>query len=182
MERAIQLIADCAEAKSRHREDQEQEVESRRKLEQEKQLEEMRMETRKHFEKKEEKKEEDPKAKLPKLVISKFEGTALDWLRFWNQFETEIDQQDHISSVTKYSYLKEFLLPHVRKLVDSLPFTSEGYSRAKAILQAKFGKPTVVANAHINCIISLLVVLDLTQIRFMTFMRNQCQVYKLWEQ
>ena len=134
MERAIQLIADCAEAKSRHREDQEQEVESRRKLEQEKQLEEMRMETRKHFEKKEEKKEEDPKAKLPKLVISKFEGTALDWLRFWNQFETEIDQQDHISSVTKYSYLKEFLLPHVRKLVDSLPFTSAGYSRAKAFL------------------------------------------------
>ena len=62
---------------------------------------------RKHFEKKEGKKK-DPKAKLPKLVISKFEGTALDWFRFWNQFETEIDQQDRISPVTKYSYLKEF--------------------------------------------------------------------------
>ena len=113
---------------------------------------------KKQFEKKEEKKKEDPKAKLPKLRISKFEGTALDWFRFWNQFETEIDQQDHKSSVTKYSYLKEFLLPHVRKLVDSLPFTSEGYSHAKAILQAKFGKPTVVANSHINCIILLPVV------------------------
>ena len=72
---------------------------------------------RKLFEKKEGKNKEDPKVKLPKLVISKFEGTALDWFRFWNQFETEIDQQDHISPVTKYSYLKEFLLPHVRKLV-----------------------------------------------------------------
>ena len=60
-----------------------------------------------------------------------------------------------MSSVTKYSYLKEFLLPHVCKLVDSLPFTCEGYSHAKAILQAKFGKPTVVPNAHTNCIISL---------------------------
>ena len=113
---------------------------------------------RKQFEKKEGKKKEYSEAKLSKLVISKFEGTALDWFRFWNQFETEIDQQDHISPVTKYSYLKEFLLPHVRKLVDSLPFTSEGYSRAKAILQAKFSKPTVVANAHINCIISLPIV------------------------
>ena len=109
---------------------------------------------RKQFEKKEGKKKY-PKAKLPKLVISKFEGTALDWFRFRNQIETEIDQQNHISPVTKYSYLKEFLLPYVRKLVDSLPFLSEGYSRAKAVLQANFGKPTVVANAHINCIISL---------------------------
>ena len=82
----------------------------------------------------------------------------MDGFSFWNQFETGIGQQDHISPVTKYSYLKEFLLPHVRKLVDSLPFTSEGYSRAKTILQAKFGKPTVVANAHINCIISLPIV------------------------
>ena len=97
LKRAMQLLADSEEAKSRRREDQEQEVEFRRKLEQEKQLEEMRMEMRKQFEKKEGKKKEDPKAKLPKLVISKFECTALDWFRFWNQFETEIDQQDHIS-------------------------------------------------------------------------------------
>ena len=92
------------------------------------------------------------------MVISKFEGTALDWFRLWNQFETEIDQQDHISPVTKYSYLKAFLIPHVHKLVDTLPFLSEGYSCAKAILQAKFGKPTVVANPYINCITSLRVV------------------------
>ena len=46
-------------------------------------------------------------------------------------------------------------MPHVCKLVDSLPFTSEGYSRAKAILQTKFGKTIVVANTHINCFITL---------------------------
>ena len=74
LERAIQLLADCEEAKSRRREDQEQEVEFRTKLEQEKQLEGMRMEMRKQFEKKKRKNKEDPKAKLPKLVISKFEG------------------------------------------------------------------------------------------------------------
>ena len=136
LERAIQLLADCEEAKSRRKEDDKQEVESRRKLEQEKQLEEMRIDMRKQFEKKEGKKKEIPKAKLPKLVISKFEGTALDWFRFWNQIETETVQQGHISPVTKYSYLREFLLPRVRKLVDSLPFSSEGYFRAKAILQA----------------------------------------------
>jgi len=28
-----------------------------------------------------------PKVKLPKLVITKFQGTHLDWKRFWEQFE-----------------------------------------------------------------------------------------------
>ena len=111
LERAIKLLADSAEAKSRRREDQEQEVEFRRKLEQEKQLEEMRMKMRKQFEKKEGKKKEDPKAKLPKLVISKFEGTALDWFRFWNQFETEIDQQDHISLLQNIHIWRSFYYP-----------------------------------------------------------------------
>ena len=43
-------------------------------------------------------------------------------------------------------------------MVDSFPFTSEVYSRNKAILQAKFGERRVVANAHINCIVSLPIV------------------------
>ena len=66
----------------------------------------------------------------------------------------QIDKQD-ISPVTKFSYLNEFLFPLVRKLIDNLPFTPEGYSRAKSILVSTYGKPTVVANAHIKCITSL---------------------------
>ena len=45
-------------------------------------------------------------AKLPKLEITKFQGTFLDWMRFWNQFETEIDKAK-LTQVAKFSYLKE---------------------------------------------------------------------------
>ena len=69
LKRTIPLLADSEEEESRRREDQEQVVGFRRKLEQEKQLEEMRMEMRKQFKKKEEKKKVDPKGKPPKLVI-----------------------------------------------------------------------------------------------------------------
>ena len=51
-------------------------------------------------------------AKLPKLVITKFQGTYLDWIRFWNQFETEIDKAN-LTQVAKFSYLKELLVPSV---------------------------------------------------------------------
>ena len=32
--------------------------------------------------------------KLPKLVITKFDGTFLDWFPFWNQFESENDKAE----------------------------------------------------------------------------------------
>ena len=70
--------------------DQEQEENFRRRYEKEMRLEEMRMEMRKKYVDSEGKKSasESNKVKLPKLVISKFKGTALDWFRIWNQFET----------------------------------------------------------------------------------------------
>ena len=70
-------------------------------------------------------------AKLPKLEISKFQGTFLDWIRFWNQFETEIDK-------AKLSYLKELVVPSVPASIDRLPFTTQGYERAKHILKTKY--------------------------------------------
>ena len=93
-------------------------------------------------------------AKLSKLEISKFQGTFLEWTRFWNQFETEIDKAK-LTQVAKFSYLKELLVPSVRASVDGLPFTTEGYERAKHILKTKYGKFSEVANAHMQCIIGL---------------------------
>ena len=52
------------------------------------------------------KRKQQSRVKLPKLVISKFQGTHIDWQRFWSQFETEINKSD-IPQVTKFSYLKE---------------------------------------------------------------------------
>ena len=91
------------------------------------------------------------KVKLPKLEITKFIGTHLDWTRFWNQFSVKIGSS-RLASLTKLSYLKEFLEP---KIIDGLTFTSEGYNRAKSILEGKYGKPSKVANAHIQSIINL---------------------------
>ena len=103
------------------------------------------------------KREQQSRVKLPKLVISKFQGTHIDWQRFWSQFETEIDKSD-IPQVTKFSYLKEAVVVKVRSTIDGLPLTTEGYERAKQILKTRYGKPSEVANAHIQNIISLPIV------------------------
>ena len=62
-----------------------------------------------------------PQEKFPKLTMSKFWGTHLDWQRFWSQFEWEIDRTE-FAQVTKFNFLNEMLKPKVRVLVDGLPF------------------------------------------------------------
>ena len=93
-------------------------------------------------------------AKLPKLVITKFSGELTDWLRFWNQFEAEIDRLE-VAAVTKFSYLKELVDPKVKTAIDGLPFTTEGYGRAKNILKTKYGQTSEIVTAYIQNIMAL---------------------------
>ena len=73
------------------------------------------------------------------------------------QFEVEIDKSD-IGQVAKFSYLKKLLVPKVRAVIDGLPFNSKGYTRVKNILMTKYGNPSEVADAHIQCIMGLPVI------------------------
>ena len=93
-------------------------------------------------------------AKLPKLVISKFGGNYQDWQRFWGQFTEAIDKTN-IASITKFTYLCELLDPKIKHVVDSLPFTTEGYNRAKAVLQERYGKESEIVKSYIKEIMAL---------------------------
>ena len=85
-------------------------------------------------------------AKLPKLVMTKFKGSYTDWRWFWGKY-TESIEKSGLASITKFSYLRELLSDNVRREVESLPFTSEGYNRASAILKEKYGNKSEIVKA-----------------------------------
>ena len=91
-------------------------------------------------------------AKMPKLVITKFAGTPQDWVRFWGQFDSQINKSA-VDEVTKFSYLKELVEIKVRKFIDGLPFTSEGYLKAVDILKKRYGQPSEVVSAYVRAIL-----------------------------
>ena len=76
-------------------------------------------------------------AKLQKLEISKFQGTFLDWMRFRNQFETEIDKSK-LTQVAKFSHLK-VTGNSDRASIDGLPSQPKGMNGQKV-----FSKPSMV--------------------------------------
>ncbi len=65
-------------------------------------------------------------AKLPKLHITKFNGTYADWPRFWNLFSEAIDKSS-IPPVNKFAYLI-LLCEKATKTIEALPHMPEEYN------------------------------------------------------
>ena len=60
--------------------------------------------------------------------------------------------------MTKFAYLKELVDPRARAEIDGLPFTTEGYKRAKNILIGEYGKTSEIVNAYVQNIANLPVI------------------------
>jgi Arc/MetJ-type ribon-helix-helix transcriptional regulator len=93
-------------------------------------------------------------ARLPKLTITKFNGTYADWPRFWGQYSETIDKSV-VPPVTKFSYLRELLCEKAKKAIEALPYTAEGYNRAVSILKDRFGNDSEVVKAYVKEILDL---------------------------
>ena len=93
-------------------------------------------------------------AKLPKLKIIPFKGTAADWVRFENMFITQVDSS-LISDEEKFGYLLESVIPKVRDRIANLKPSSVGYKMAWDRLKKEYGQTKVVVNAHLDEIINL---------------------------
>ena len=160
MEASLEKLSFVKDDDTKRREEELQKEKLEKKIAEEVKIEEARQKKRLEYERKlteeqaKQERDKEIKVKLPKLEITKFNGTHLDWVRFWSQFEVEIDKSN-LPAVTKFSYLKELVIPKVRASINGLPFTTEGYNRARNILHTKFGETSEVSNAHIQSIMTL---------------------------
>ncbi len=93
-------------------------------------------------------------AKLPRLKITPFKGTAADWVRFENMFLTQVDCRP-ISEEEKFGYLLESVVPKVRDRISNLKPSSVGYKMAWDRLKKEYGQTRVVISAHLEEIINL---------------------------
>lgn len=57
--------------------------------------------------------------------------------------------------MTKFTYLRELLDARVKKTVEALLQTAEGYNRALAILKDRFGKESEIVKAYVEEILDL---------------------------
>ena len=95
---------------------------------------------------------QDLQLKIGKLNRSKFNGTYTDWPRFWGQYSID---KSSVPPVTKFTYLRELMDDIVRKTIEALPQTAEGYNRALSTLKYRFGKESEILKAYAKEILDL---------------------------
>ncbi|GBO30226.1 hypothetical protein AVEN_182015-1, partial [Araneus ventricosus] len=95
-------------------------------------------------------KESSSNIKLPKLSISKFYGQSSLWLSFWNSCESAIHENDSLSEVSKFNYLKAHLGGSALSTIEGFALTPENYEIAIKLLKERFGRSDVLINTHLN--------------------------------
>ena len=93
------------------------------------------------------------RVKLPKMEIKKFSGSPREWQEFWDSYKSAVHENEELSDIDKFSYLRHFLEDSARKVISGLELTAINYTKAIKLLEKRFVKPKIIKNAHINAII-----------------------------
>lgn len=95
------------------------------------------------------------RAKLPKLKLRNFGGKLCEWPEFWDGFCSSIDNNDALSDVDKFAYLRGYLEGPAKSTIAGLALTGKNYKCAVELLKKRFEKKSVVQRAHVNELIQL---------------------------
>ena len=81
---------------------------------------------------------------LPKLEIEKFDGDVINWSSFWDHFSPAIHENDSLSEINKFTYLKSFLCDSAKLTISGLSLSSESYQEAIDLLKQCYGNTQVL--------------------------------------
>ena len=86
-----------------------------------------------------------------------------------------------VPPVTKFSHLKEILVPKVRSAIDGLPFNEDGYQRALKYLREKYGHPDEIAGAYVINLLEMAAITERNIAKVHQFYRSSSSLLKAWK-
>ncbi|XP_028413911.1 uncharacterized protein LOC114536757 [Dendronephthya gigantea] len=95
------------------------------------------------------------RAKLPKLRLKNFGGKICEWPEFWDSFSSSIDNNDQLSDVDKFAYLRGYLEGPAKSTIAGLSLTARNYQCAVDLLKKRFEKRSAIQRTHMNDLIQL---------------------------
>lgn len=101
--------------------------------------------------------------KLPKLDIITFGGNRLQWIEFWDSFESAVHHNKGLSLVDKFNYLKGKLIGEPRRSISGLSLSNENYMVAVGILLERFGDKQEIIDLHHKGLTNLIPARDTTE-------------------
>lgn len=93
--------------------------------------------------------------KLPKLEMKSFGGKQLEWSEFWDAFESSVHNNDQLSPVDKFNYLRGKLFGEARHSVAGLSLSNANYEVAVRILRERFGNTDDIIDLHYKKLVNI---------------------------
>ena len=92
--------------------------------------------------------------KLPKIDVPRFNGNALSWRSFWEQFNVTIHSRTTLTDTEKMTYLQSSIKDSPAKsIIDGLSQSGDNYIEAIETLKARYDRPRLVHQAHVRSIV-----------------------------
>ena len=76
--------------------------------------------------------------KLSKITLKTFSGDPLDWKSFKGTFEAAVHNNESITNIEKFTYLKTDLDKSAFQAIEGLPLTSENYTGPWNLLNDRY--------------------------------------------
>ena len=93
--------------------------------------------------------------RLPKLTLPTFSGDPLQFQTFWDSFEAAVHNNEGLTGIQKFHYLRAQLLGDAAQVIDNFPLTDMNYLHSVTLLKDRFGQPYKLVSAHMDALMNL---------------------------
>ncbi len=115
------------------------------------------------------------KINLPKLQLPTFDGSPLEWITFWDSFQSTIGSDEDLNDVDKFKYLRSYLSGAAYAVIDGLSISNENYKEAVELLLSRFGSKQVIESSFMNTLRRLPAVKSLEDIKSLRFLYDKTE-------
>ena len=93
--------------------------------------------------------------KLPKISLPHFKGNPIYWTAFWDSYESAVHDNNALSDVDKFNYLRSLLERSAYEAIAGLTLLSANYQEAIEILKKRFGNRQMIISRHMEVLLNL---------------------------
>ena len=91
------------------------------------------------------------KAKLPKLILPKFDGCPTSWAPFWDCFASAIHENSQSDNIEKFQYLKSLSEKTAAETISGL----RNYFEAIELWKARYSDKQIIISKHMDTLMQL---------------------------
>ena len=99
--------------------------------------------------------EYEAKVKLPKITLPHFSGNPMKWTSFWDSFKSAVHDNNALSGVDKFNYLRSLLERTAYDTIAGLTLSETHYHEAIELLQKRFGDKQLIISKHMETLLHM---------------------------